>query len=245
MKVTVIGSWGAYPEKGEATSCYLVETQTEKWLLDCGSGALSCLPEFVRLEEIDRIFISHRHTDHTADAGAFVYSRLVAQALGSTDRPVHIYAPAEERAWLNSIVKEKAAVAHTYESGDSWMIDDVTWSFHRTAHPVPCWALRLEENNAALCYTADAVYDESLVNFASGASLLIAEASFYEDQPAADYGHMTSTEAGRLAEKAGAQELWLTHFPHFGNRSDLVMEAEKVYRGNVSTAEKGKSKRIG
>ncbi|MCX8046397.1 MAG: MBL fold metallo-hydrolase, partial [Anoxybacillus gonensis] len=43
MKVTVIGYWGAFPKKNEATSCYLFEHDGFRLLVDCGSGALAQL----------------------------------------------------------------------------------------------------------------------------------------------------------------------------------------------------------
>lgn len=41
MKFTVIGYWGAYPEKESATSCYVLENNGSTIVMDLGSGALS------------------------------------------------------------------------------------------------------------------------------------------------------------------------------------------------------------
>ncbi|MNR19531.1 ribonuclease Z [compost metagenome] len=90
-----------------------------------------------------------------------------------------------------------------------------------------------------MVYTADTRYDESLVPYLKDADLLITEASFYADFNAAQYGHMNSQEAGRLASKADVKKLMLSHFPHFGNIQQLKDEAAEVFNGEILLAEIG------
>src|SRR3712207_9222545 len=67
MKITVIGCWGAYPEKNEATTGYLLQTGEHNILIDCGSGILSRIQEYIPLNKIDSVILSHYHGDHVAD----------------------------------------------------------------------------------------------------------------------------------------------------------------------------------
>ena len=68
MKLTVIGNYGPYPRKsGTSCSCYLIEDKGVKILLDFGSGAIANLQSVVDIKDIDYIFISHLHYDHTSD----------------------------------------------------------------------------------------------------------------------------------------------------------------------------------
>ncbi|WP_147803524.1 MBL fold metallo-hydrolase [Alkalicoccus halolimnae] len=242
MKISVAGYWGAYPEKDGATSCFVLESEGEVMLLDCGSGAVSALPHITPLEDITDVVVSHRHHDHTADLGALVYSRIVAMELENSDESLNFHVPKAEKDFFEVFNKEPFSKVETYEETDQLTCGSVTLSFMKTDHPVPCMAVRLQEEKRSIVYTADTVYSPELAAFSEGADLIIAECSFYKGQDAARYGHMSSTDAGRLAEEADAGELWLTHLPHFGNHNDLIREAEGEYSGYVQLAFRGLSK---
>lgn len=241
MKITAAGFWGAFPEENSATSCYVVESEGETFLLDCGSGAMAVLPRLADRNSIHHMIISHRHFDHTADIGAFVYSRATAMGLKETDHPLTIHAPAEEKAFFQPFEKENISALKLYDPEDSISLGGIRITFQKTKHPAPCWAFRLEKDGKTIVYTADTTYDESLVPFCRDADLLIAECSFYEDQDASAFGHMNSREAAGTAEAAGVKELWLTHLPHFGTHKNLQREAEKYFSGTIQLVEEGLS----
>lgn len=241
MKITVAGYWGAYPEKDGATSCYVVESEEETFLLDCGSGALAALPHVTSLNNINDVVVSHRHYDHVADLGSFVYSRVVAQGLKQTNVPLTIHAPEEEEEMFLTYEKEGASRLQSYKEDTELQIGSVNITFQETKHPAQCYAMKLEKDGIAVVYTADAVYDEALADFAAGADLLIAECSFYAAQDASVFGHMNSREAALTAQQAGVKELWLTHLPHFGEVKQLQKEAAEHYDGIIRLAERGLS----
>lgn len=236
MKITVAGFWGAYPEKDGATSCYVVEAGGETFLLDCGSGALAAIPHITSLQNINSVVVSHRHYDHTADLGSLIYSRVVAMGLKETDRPLTFYSPKIEEAFFHTYEKKGITEVKSFEEHSEIHIGRATITFFQTKHPAPCFAMKLEEEGTAIVYTADAVFDEGLAAFAEGADLLIAECSFYEGQDAAAFGHMNSTEAAEIAARAGVNELWLTHLPHFGEHRDLLREAGTRFNGEIKLA---------
>ena len=49
ITVVILGFWGAYPGRGEATSGYLLQSKGFSLLLECGSAVLSLLPRFLDL----------------------------------------------------------------------------------------------------------------------------------------------------------------------------------------------------
>lgn len=77
MKVTVIGYWGGFPAANEATSGYLFEHEGFRMLVDCGSGVLAKLQNYVSVEKLDAVVVSHYHHDHVADIGPLQYARLI------------------------------------------------------------------------------------------------------------------------------------------------------------------------
>lgn len=67
MRLTIVGCSGSAPAAGEPASCYLVEADGYRLVLDLGSGALTGLQKVIAAHEIDAISLSHLHPDHCLD----------------------------------------------------------------------------------------------------------------------------------------------------------------------------------
>lgn len=238
MDVKVIGYWGAYPNKGEATSCYLLQQDNFNVLIDLGSGALSRLQHYHSLENIDAVVLSHFHNDHIADLGVFQYACLVQQQLGKLTSKVPIYASKDDGQAFQQL-NHQATLGKKYDDKKEYQIGPFTFHFLKTKHPKPCYAMRISDGRSTIVYTADTSYFDGLVDFTRGADLLIAESSFYKGMDGTKAGHMTSEECGKLAERAKVKQLLLTHLPHFGDHQDLLKEASEQYQGKIELAYEG------
>ena len=89
-----------------------------------------------------------------------------------------------------------------------------------------------------ITYIVDTYYDESLVDFAKDSDVLVCEATFMHNlsEQAKEKGHMTSRLAGKLAKKAHAKQLIITHFSQrYKSVSELLAETRKVFE-NTSAA---------
>ncbi len=239
MKVRIIGRWGAYPAAGEASASYLLEAGNQWLLLDCGSGALSTLQRFIPLSELSTVVISHHHHDHVADLGCLQYACLVETDLMRRRQPLRILLPREKEGdWPMKEMKGAYAegISHTASLTEE---NGLRIRFFRTDHDGYCLGMRIEAEGRVLVYAADTRYNEALLPWLQDADLLIAESSFYNGQEAARYGHMTAAEAGRLAAKAGAKRLVLTHLPHFGELRQLREEAAAEFGGEIILPEPG------
>jgi len=84
---------------------------------------------------------------------------------------------------------------------------------------------------------------DAVAQAAKGADLLIHEATFSDDEQdrAADTRHSTAREAGRIAQKAGARRLVLTHLSsrHDADPSRLLVQAREEFHGQVDVAYDG------
>ena len=73
IKITVLGCYGPFPPIGGATSGYLLELNSQntqkKFLLDCGSGVLAKLQQYISPNSLDGIIVTHMHYDHCSDLG--------------------------------------------------------------------------------------------------------------------------------------------------------------------------------
>ncbi|MDQ3053053.1 MAG: MBL fold metallo-hydrolase, partial [Actinomycetota bacterium] len=72
MRLTVIGCSGSMPGPGSPASCYLIEHDGLRIVLDLGPGSTGALQQHAALETIDAILLSHLHADHCLDACSFV-----------------------------------------------------------------------------------------------------------------------------------------------------------------------------
>jgi len=240
MKITTIGWWGAYPNAGQATSGYLLESEGFSVLIDCGSGVLTQLQQYTTLQAIDAVVLSHYHADHVADIGCLQYAARILMDLGQRKQPLKIYGHAEDNNFdgLNYL-QYSSGIA--FDARTTLQLGPLQFAFCRNIHPDPCYSMRVEEHGMAFVYISDTGYTADLVEFARQADLLLCEASLYDEYRGRIPGHLTAGETGRIAAAAGVQHLVLTHLPHFGNHGRLVEQARKKFSGPVELATTGKS----
>jgi ribonuclease Z len=95
--------------------------------------------------------------------------------------------------------------------------------------------------NKKYVYTADTVFDMSLVAHAMGANLLYHEATYLQDQTqkAAERFHATTTQAATIAKEAGVKRLLIGHFSSkYESIESHVIEARTVFT-NTDIAHEG------
>ncbi|WP_409304582.1 MBL fold metallo-hydrolase [Peribacillus sp. SCS-155] len=238
MKITVIGCWGGYPAKNEASSGYLLEYDDYRVLLDCGSGVLSQLQNHMKPDDLDAVVLTHYHADHIADIGVLQHAVLIQRYLNGNQKTIPIYAHALDEAEFDKLTYKDITKGIAYSDSQPLQIGPLTFTFMKTKHPVPCFAMRIEAEGQAIVYTGDSAYMEEMSEFAKDANVLLCESNFYGDMDGSGAGHMTAREAGRVAEKANVQLLLLTHLPHYGDLSQLKQEAGEVYKREIAIARK-------
>jgi ribonuclease BN (tRNA processing enzyme) len=239
MKVTVVGFWGGYPEKNEATSSYLLEHDGFKLLIDCGSGVVAQLQNYVTPLDLDAVMISHYHHDHVADIGILQYARLIQYHLGKDVPELPVYGHVYDERGFASLEMPNITKAMSYDLAHAKKVGPFTITFLETKHPVTCFAMRITAGEQTVVYTADSSYMEEFVSFAKDADLFICECNFYKNQDGTNAGHMNSIEAGQIAQKANVKELMLTHLPHYGELEQLVSQAQETFEGKVLLAKSG------
>jgi len=239
VKITTLGSWGAYPAAGSATSGYLLQADGRNILIDCGSGVLAQLQNHIALEELDAVVLSHYHTDHIADVFCLQYAVMILTQLGKRTKPLPIYAHTEDSAMFAQLTYGAYCEAQPISAGETLRLGAITFAFASNVHPVPCLAMRIEHVGRTIVYTADTGWNDALVPFCRDADLLVAECSFYNEQLGTIPGHLTAGEAGMLAAQSGAKRLVLTHLPQYGDHRQLLAEAGESYAGDVSLTYSG------
>jgi ribonuclease BN (tRNA processing enzyme) len=241
MRVTVLGGCGAWPAAGAASSGFLVEHDGFRLLLDAGYATLPRLLETTAADQLDAVLISHGHPDHCADLNPL----LRARALSAEPPPaLPVFAPTAALTAVLALDRpgmlDSALALHEFEPGRTLTVGPFTVSTRLLPHWVPNAATRLQADDAALVYTGDGGPDPAVAELASGADLLIAEATYPEHVPNEDARYLTSAvQAAEQAAQAGVGRLVLTHlWP--GTDPDAALEAaRKAYGDQIDVAQAG------
>lgn len=222
MRLTVLGRSGGYPRPGEACAGYLVEGGDARLLLDLGYGVVSRLLARWDPRSVGAVMLSHLHPDHVADFPAFQlaleYAPFPPQRWSA--RPP-VLAPSGAREHLMAFGPEGEGSRivgdfdfHVLDGVGSLQLVGFTIRWERVRHAVEAYAVRVERDGRSLVYTGDTGECESIERLAQGADVLLAEATFPErlQEAGAAFVHLSGLSAGRLAARAGARRLLLTHF---------------------------------
>jgi ribonuclease BN (tRNA processing enzyme) len=232
VKLTVIGCSGSAPGPKSAASCYLLEHDGFRLLLDLGNGAFGSLLSLADPAAVDAVFLSHLHADHCLDVAPFVvWHRYSGRA---TKAQVPLYAPvAAERRLALAYDADGHGITDVFDfvpvGPGSFTLGPFEVMLARTAHPVECYAIRLSVDGRTLVYTGDTGPCERVVDLARGADVLLAEAA-HPPGPDLPAGlHLTGREAGEHAAAAGVGRLLLTHIPAWVDEIGQLFAASAVF----------------
>ncbi|WP_448638181.1 MBL fold metallo-hydrolase [Geodermatophilus sp. URMC 63] len=231
MRLTVVGCSGSGPGPTSAASCYLVEEDGFRLLLDLGSGAFGTLQALVDPDAIDAVYLSHLHADHCLDvAPLVVWHRYSGR---SSRRRVPLIAPAgADRRLAAAYDAGGAPLTDVFDfavTPVSALLGPFTVQTARTAHPIECHAIRLTAHGRSLVYTGDTGPSQAVVDLASGADVLLAEAAHPEHEGLPADLHLTGRQAGQAAAAAGVRRLLVTHVPAWVDPLAQLAAARAVF----------------
>lgn len=234
MKVTVLGYWGGYPQNGEGTTSYLIESKGFSLLLDAGSSTLNQLEKVMDPLELDAVILTHYHHDHIADLGVLQYLRQLKPIKPVAELP--IYGHMEDEWHFSQLTLPTISRGIGYKPEERLEVGPFMITFLRTVHPVPCFAMRIveKETKKVFVFTADTGYFEELADFCYQADLLITDTYFLEGNEK-HHAHLTSKETGELAEKAQVKKLVLSHLRQDIDLNLLKEQTEKYHHHGVET----------
>ncbi|KUO73610.1 MAG: MBL fold metallo-hydrolase [Clostridia bacterium BRH_c25] len=242
MKLTVLGNNGPYPKAGGACSGFLLDSGETKVVLDFGNGVLSRLQQYIDIEEISAIILSHLHSDHIGDIMILRYAADIKLMKGQMEKPIKIYAPAEPIEEFNRLKYKEALEIIEINPAEKLLIGDLKISFREMVHGFKNYAICIEKNLRKFVYSGDTCLNDELVDFARNADLFICEAGLLErDEKCIRAMHLTAREAAQIAENAAAKRLLLTHFLPGVKLEHYINEATSVYNGIMELAGEGKS----
>jgi ribonuclease BN (tRNA processing enzyme) len=242
LQLTILGCYSPFPAPDGATPGYLITTKSGKQvLIDCGSGVLSQLIKYTAPYDLDMVILSHLHHDHIADFFVLQYAIMVAIKQGWRTKPLQVYTPFKPHKWSKNLCYGDYIDVHELDEKTRIELDeDTTISSYRTNHSVPCYALELQDPKHTILYGADSGYETNWNQMKKHPDIFLCEATYLDvDMPENTKDHLSTLQAGKIANLLEAKHLVVTHlFPYY-DRDQLFHEVTSIYKGFCDLAQTG------
>ncbi|MFA5381608.1 MAG: MBL fold metallo-hydrolase [Candidatus Micrarchaeia archaeon] len=249
MRLTILGSGTAILDLKRNAPSFLLEFDNGKnALLDIGPGSIKRLLELGKtINDIDYLFLSHFHPDHSLDL-IYLLFLLKNNKYLNEDKNIQmvIFASKEFETFYNNLIKTfdnetnagDKIVFTNIDDGDI-ELDNIKISAIKVKHKEESRAFKIQHNNKTLVYSGDTGYDGELENnlgkFAKNVDLFLLECAFSDEYP--PRVHLNPTAVGKIAQKTNPKKLVLFHFYPKVQKTDIKGTINKYYNGNIILSE--------
>jgi ribonuclease BN (tRNA processing enzyme) len=268
MRLTVFGCSGSLPTGVQnngahfnmGTSSYLLESGEDRILIDAGTGGYSGLRNMMRPRlpmELTAIVITHKHVDHCIDLVFLHTAWWDARMRNSveshhTDGRIPVYAPDGVFEALQPIANGNLKDLFEFlplgnpsdelGAGGSIKIGDLEIEYSRTDHPVPTYAVQLNDGNARIVYSSDTGPAWEPPESFRGADYALVECTYLEN-PGYQW-HLIPQEAAEMGKALEPRYLFVTHLwgeMTSDERKEVLKIMNREYGSPVAMAEPGMS----
>jgi len=245
--VTILGSGTCVPSLKRSSCAVLMEIGETKLLFDSGPGTMHRLLNIgIEIFDIDVIFYSHFHPDHTGELVPFIF----ATKYPDSSRRNSALTIAGGKGFVSFINGLKAVYGDWLElpegmlrfleldnnGPDSRQFASFTVETMPMNHSQESLGYRITDpDGKSIVYSGDTDTNENLVLLATGADLLVCESAMPDALKVP--GHLTPSLAGDMAARAHVKKLVLTHLYPECDQVDLRAQARKTYQGPLVIAE--------
>jgi len=246
IKLTILGTGTFFVNKERTSSSYLLEIDKKKILIDCGAGTLVRLSQVgIDPKDIDYVFITHFHPDHTSDLFALFMNSCLSDFYsgGKLTKFPEIIGPKgiykfmlkwsknAELPVFNSWNKIKFVdVVKKMKIGDtiveSFKVHHI--AFGLSAHS---YAYRFTVGKKVIVFSGDATKSLGIENACQNADVFVCDASYSKGKGTPS--HMDTYDIGNICQENNVKKVILTHFYPQTNDIDLVGEVKEKFNGQV------------
>jgi ribonuclease Z len=242
-KVIILGSSNAIPDEHHENSHMALVGDARLVLIDCVNNPIVRLKKAgLEVENITDLILTHFHPDHVSGVPLLLMdmwlmgrkNELRIFGLDYTlDRLETMMGLYGWDAWpdffpvqLHRVPEKDMTVV---QENDQWRIYSSP-----VQHIIPNIGLRIEfpASGMVFTYSGDTEPCKQVIELADKADILVHESA------GASMGHTDASQAGQIAETAGASKLYLIHYPNGRFKDeDLINRAAQQYSGPVQLAE--------
>jgi ribonuclease BN (tRNA processing enzyme) len=240
IRWTTLGN-APFPGPDDPCSGYLLQAGGANVLVDIGGGSLAALQQYIRLEDLHAVWISHLHADHFSDMPLLYYAFAFSQ---KPLRKIPVLGPVGWADRVETFVK--SSVEHRMKSYFQVVelkdrgvaeIGDLRIQARVVEHGVPAFGLAARFGDRRLAYTGDSGPCENLVTLAKGSRILVAEC--FSSEIEIPSVHLSPEDAGLLAAQAAVSRLVLTHLGPTLDEDEAVERAATTFNGAIEVAHPG------
>jgi ribonuclease BN (tRNA processing enzyme) len=247
MRATILGSGTCVPSLKRSACAVLVETGDAKILMDVGPGTIRQLLQIgVTIFDITHVLLSHFHPDHSGELVPLLFSnkypnshrRVQPMVLIGGSGLIEFFSGLESvyGEWIRLPSSLFQAISLESICGEALRYKGFQINSIPVMHRPESLAYRITDSfGKTIVYSGDTDVSENLVAIARLADVFICESAFPDEMKKA--GHLTPSEAGRIATEAGVRKLVLTHFYPECDMTDMMGQCRKTFKGDLVIAE--------
>ena len=236
MKVHFLGTNGWYSTPTGDTPCILIDSKDQYVVFDAGNG-LYKLDQYITEDKPISLFVSHFHIDHVS--GFHTLNKFTFK------QGLDIYVPSIKKEAFDMLVASPFTIPPK-KLGMRVSVSELSEGEHKIGftptqsgikvackelfHAYRGFGYRIELDGKTICYSGDTGICDASYELFRDSNLLIHECSFLPGQEdTKGWGHVSPTEAAKLAKDCNVKKLVLTHFDANQYRTlEKRKEAEKA-----------------
>jgi len=241
VQITILGSGTGIPTLARNAAGLLIRIEKENLLFDTGPGILRRLLEKgITYHDIDYIFYTHFHTDHTLDLASVLFAAKYALSLRT--KKLDIIGPQGLERFYNSlldlygdVIRPEAYEINLREIEEQTLqLPAYKIKTLRMQHSPESIGYRVESKGKVVVYSGDTDVCENVVKLGRGCDLLILDCSFPQEMKVK--GHLTAREAAEVARECNCKRLVLSHLYPVCRQDEISRQAKKAFKGEISVA---------
>lgn len=249
FKVTLLGTGTPIPLPDRFGPSTLIEAGGQKLLIDAGRGAAIRLYQLgVPIGELDALFLTHYHSDHTVGIPDLWLTGWLESHFGTRREPLRVIGPTGaktlmkhlERAYAldvkiriedEKLAPRGAAVAVEEFSSDGVVYEShgvrvVTFEVDHGEAIKPAYGYRIEYDRRAVVVSGDTRFNRNVIRYGAGADLLVHEVAIARPELLAEpfiqrimAHHTMPDDAGRVFAQTRPKLAAFTHLVFLASKS--------------------------
>ncbi|MEE9188083.1 MAG: MBL fold metallo-hydrolase [Anaerolineales bacterium] len=243
VKVIILGSSNAIPEENHENSHMALVGDDRLALIDCVNNPIVRLHKAgLDVEDVTDIILTHFHPDHVSGVplllmDLWLLGRKKELRIYGLDYTLDRLGTMMDLYGWDTWPRFFPVKMHRLEEKDMSLVqENDQWRIFSSPvkHIIPNIGLRIEfpESGKVFAYSCDTEPCPQVVQLANSADILVHESA------GASVGHTDATQAGKIAEGAGADSLYLIHYPSGKFKdNDIIAKASQEFNGPVRLAE--------
>lgn len=213
MKIKILGTGTSIPSLNRLSSSYLVSVNGKNILIDIGPSVVRRLLEFgYSINDIDAVFLTHFHVDHSVDLSTFLFAcnygieprRKPLLILGGTGLKRFFNGLETIYPWIKPNYYE-LSLKTMYNS--SYLFDDILIKTAKVRHNKESIAIKIEHKKTVV-FSGDTSFSRNFIKLAYDVDLCIIECSFPERDVK---GHLNLKTIEKIIKKARPKKVILSH----------------------------------